>query len=342
MLGFRPAGLAGAVAGVLVVMATPLPAQRSVQVSGLLYTGWFLDMGPGAEGDNRFEVTRAYVNLAGRTSERISGRLTTDAIRENNRELEIRLSFAFVQYQAPGSPIAIRFGLTGTPLIPLEEALWDYRMHGPMPADRGRYLGGADLGIVVDGRWGAGEQVQVTAGVYNGEGRGHGSTGAGKDVMARVTVRLAGEAESGPLGGLRLTAYGHLGRPKGAGDRHRALGMLSWHEGSLTLGLQGMLARDGLRTAEAPPAEAILVNAFGLYRIPGSPVVVLGRVHRLDPDRNTPGDAALTALGGVSYQVAPELRLLGSFEATSYQGAAPTPVLEAARRQLRLQMMMVF
>lgn len=342
MPGLRPAGVTGAVVTVLAILATPLPAQRSVQVSGLVYGGWFLDLGPGADGDNRFEITRAYVNLAGRTSERISGRLTTDAIRENNRELEVRLKFAFVQYQVPGSPVALRFGLTGTPLIPLEEALWDYRMHGPMPADRGRYLSSADLGLVMDGRWGRNEQVQLTAGVYNGEGWSQGSAGAGKDLMARLTVRLAGHGQSGPLGGLRLTAYGHLGRPEGGGDRHRALGMLSWHAGALTLGAQGMLARDELLADEAPPADAILVNAFGVYRIPRSPVAVIGRVHRIDPDRNGPDDAALTVLGGVSYQVAPELRLLGSFESTSYQGTAPTPLAEAARRQLRVQMSMTF
>lgn len=330
------------VLGLCCVTGGPALAQRTVQVSGLVYAGWHLDFGPGAGGDNRFDISRAYVTLSGRTSERVSGRLTTDAIREQNRELSVRLKFAFVQYQVPGSAIAIRFGLTGTPAVPFEEALWDYRMHGPMPADRNKYLSSADVGLVMDGRWGAGERVQLTSGVYNGEGWAGGTGDAGKDVMTRLTVRVAGSGASGPLGGLRLTGYGHYGRPTGGGERHRVMGMLSWHEGPMTLAAQALVARDERPAEELDRTDAVLVNAFAVYRIPRSGVALIGRAYRLDPERNGPDDALSTLLAGVSYQVAPELRLLASFEATRYEGVAPTPAAEAARRQVRVQLSMVF
>ena len=328
-------------------LATPGAAQdrRDVRVSGLFIGFWAIDLGPGAGGNNRFDISRAYLTLSGRMSDRVSGRITTDAIRENGEELEVRLKYAFATYQPGLAGVAIRFGLTQTPFVEFEEALWEHRMQGSTPADRLRYLSSSDLGLAVDGVWGSGERLQVTAGVYNGEGWSRGDSDAGKDLMARATVRLAASDDPGPLGGLRLTGYGQVGSPTGGGVRRRGLGMLSWRGRRVTVATQVLLAHD--RADAGPdqmgvPVDGLLAAGFIVVKVPSSPAVLIGRLERFDPNRAVAGDWQTRVTGGVGVRVAPELRVLGSLEHLRYQGGAPTPALDAARTRALAHVALTF
>lgn len=330
---------------VLGSLAPALQAQapaRSVRIGGLIYGSWSADLGSGADGANRFEINRAYLTLSGMLSERVSGRITTDAIREDGQELEVRLKYAFVTWRRPQSPLAVRFGLTQTPFVEYEEAIWGYRMQGSIPADRLGYLSSADLGAAVDGRWGEGDRVAATVGVYNGEGWRSAEQDAGKDLMARVTVRLAGSDDAGSVGGLRLTAYGGLGRPAGGGVRHRALGMLSWRTTALTLATQLLVARDREDTGGGATVDSRLVNTFAVVQVPGSEVDLLARLELQDPDRAVDGDRRTRWTAGIGVPVSPELRILGSLEHLTYQNGAPTPALEAARVRALFQLALAF
>lgn len=334
MAGIRRACVA--VIAALIVLAGPLLAQdrRDIRMSGLFIGLWSVDLGPGADGNNRFDLSRAYLTLSGRLSERVTGRITTDAIREDGEELEVRLKYAFATYQ-PGIPgVAIRFGLTQTPFVEYEEALWEHRMQGSVPADRLRFLSSADLGLAADGVWGEGERLQVTAGVYNGEGWNQANTDAGKDLMVRATVRLAGSDDPGPLGGLRLTGYGQVGSPTGGGTRQRGLGMLAWRGRQVTVATQVLMTRDrtdGDGGEAGDPVEGVLAAGFVVIKIPRSTAVLIGRVERFDPDRAVDGNWQTRWTGGIGVRLAPELRLLGSLEHLRYEGGAPTPALDAAR-----------
>lgn len=335
----------GGVASLLVLISATAGAQapgRTVRVSGLIYGSWTADLGPGAEGANRFEVNRAYLTLSGALSERVSARMTTDAIREGAEELEIRLKYAFVTYRPARSAMAVRFGLTQTPYVEFEEGVWGYRMQGSIPADRLRYLSSSDLGVAVDGRWGEGDAVQATVGVYNGEGWARGEADAGKDLMARVTVRLAGIDDAGAFGGLRLTAYGGLGSPPGGGVRQRALGMVSWRTSTLTLAGQYLVTRDRLDAGTGETVDGRLMHTFAVVRVPGGPVDVIGRLELHDPDRGTDGDRRTRWTAGVGFPLTPELRVLGSLEHVSYQGGAPTPALDASRIRGLFQLALAF
>lgn len=325
---------------VAVLLLTPAllkaqgPAVRpEMRLTALLIPVWSADLGPGAEGNNRFEISRAYLTLAGRISERVTARLTTDAIREGDAELEIRLKYAFIGYTIPGSRVVARFGLTQTPVVEFEEALWEHRMQGSVPADRLRFLSSADAGLALDGAWGAGDQVQATVGVYNGEGWNRANTDAGKDLMARVTVRLAGSDEAGALGGLRLTGYGHFGSPAGGGRRQRALGMLSWRAQRFTVAGQLLATRDRSDAdgSPGPVVDGRLVTAFAVVKVPETTVALIGRVERFDPDRGTAGNWQTRWTGGIGWRMSPELRILVSLEHQTYEGGAPTPALDAAR-----------
>jgi hypothetical protein len=315
---------------------------RSVRVAGLIYGSWSADLGSGAEGANRFEVNRAYVTLSGALSERVSGRITTDAIREDGEELEVRLKYAFVIYRPERSALAVRFGLTQTPFVEFEEGVWGYRMQGSIPADRLRYLSSSDLGVAVDGRWGQDDAVQATVGVYNGEGWARGEVDSGKDLMARVTVRLARTDDPGTFGGVRVTAYGGVGSPPGGGVRQRALGMLSWRTRGLTLAGQYLLTRDRQDTGTGDTVDGRLLNTFAVVRLPGAAVDLIARLELHDPDRGVEADRQTRWTAGVGHALSPELRILGSLEHLSYQGGAPTPALEATRIRGLFQLALTF
>lgn len=315
---------------------------RSVRMGGLIYGSWSADLGSGAEGANRFDVNRAYLTLSGALSERVSGRITTDAIREDGQELEVRLKYAFVTYRPERSSLAVRFGLTQTPFVEFEEGVWGYRMQGSIPADRLRYLSSADLGVAVDGRWGEGDAVQATIGVYNGEGWARGEVDSGKDLMARVTVRLAGTDDPGPFGGVRLTTYGGIGSPPGGGVRQRALGMLSWRTRRLTVAGQYLLTRDRQDAGTGHTVDGSLLSTFAVVRVPAASVDLIARLELHDPDRGVPADRQTRWTAGVGHALSPELRILGSLEHLSYQGGAPTPALEATRVRGLFQLALAF
>lgn len=315
---------------------------RNVRVSGLIYGSWSAYLSEGADGDNRFEINRAYVTLSGRLSERVSGRITTDAIREDGQELEVRLKYAFVAWRKEGSPFTARFGLTQTPFVEYEENVWGYRMQGSIPADRLRYLSSADVGVAVDGRWGEGDAVAATVGVYNGEGWRDAEEDSGKDLMARVTVRVAGSDDGGSYGGLRVTAYGGMGSPAGGGVRQRALGMISWRTDGLTLAGQAMVTRDREDAGSGETVDGRLFNTFAVVQVPGSDVDLLARLELHDPNRALEGDRVTRWTAGIGVPVSPELRVLGSLEHLSYQGGTPSPALEATRTRALFQLALSF
>jgi hypothetical protein len=337
-------------AGVLalgLLVSTTLPAQevRTVRMSGLFLGSWSMDLGPEAASNNRFEVNRAYLTFSGALSERVSGRITTDAIREDGEELEVRLKYAFATYQIPRSALAVRFGLTQTPFVEFEEGIWEHRMQGSIPADRLRFLSSSDLGVAVDGSWGEGGQTQVSAGVYNGEGWAVGEGDSGKDLMARVTVRLASTADTGPLGGLRLTGYGQVGSPVGGGVRRRALGMLSWRAPRVTLATQFLATRDrsdGGLEVPGPVRDGTLFNSFAVVKPGGTDLVLIGRLELFDPDRQVAGDNQTRWTGGVGFRLAPELRVLAAVEHLRYEAGAPTPALDASRVRALMHVALTF
>jgi len=320
-------------------------SRPDVRVTGLFIGFWSVDLGPGADANNRFDISRAYVNLLGRMGERVTGRVTTDAIREDGEELEVRLKYAFATYAVPAAGMSLRFGLTQTPFVEYEEAVWEHRMQGSIPADRLRFLSSSDLGLAADGAWGAGDRLQVSAGVYNGEGWAQSNTDAGKDLMARASVRLAGPADAGSLGGLRLTGYGQVGSPTGGGTRQRGLAMLHWRSSRVTLAAQLLQARDRADPAAGgpgPTVDARLVSGFAVVKVPRTTVVAIARVESFDPDRSIAGNRQTRWTGGVGVRLAPELRLLGSLEHLSYQGGAPSAALDAARIRAYVHVALTF
>src|SRR6266699_2184088 len=309
---------------VVTLAAAPLAAQApppQVTVSGVVYGQYLYQLKDslGAGHQNQFSVQRAYINVIGRFSGGVQTRVTADIQPSGTGNQMLRLKYAFVAWTPTGSALTYKLGLLHTPWLDWEEALWDYRMQGTMALDRNGYLTAADFGAGIDGKW-KDDHVNGQVTLVNGEGYSGGTGAKRKDVQARVSVRLLNTDDNSRVGGLRITGYAGLGKYNGGGDRNRFLGMLSYRTKEFTL------AGEFASTKDTVPAAA---------------ANVIGRVDVLDPNTSASGDRQTRIIGGLSYQVSPNLRVLADVDNLSYQGT-PTPLQDAVRSRGLFQMQFTF
>ena len=323
----------GTLPGIAAAQSTP-----QVKVGGVVYAHYLYLLADEADGANNFDIARAYVNVLGTLGGGFATRVTADIYRVADGSLAYRLKYAYGAYTPKDSPITFKLGQMQTPWIEFEETLWDYRMQGTVAVDRNGYMSSSDFGAGIDGSW-VQEAVSFQAGVYNGEGYNRTPGDKGKDVMGRLSVRLLATDEASRTGGLRVSGYGQHGSPTGGGVRQRALGMLSYRSKLVTLAGEYAMTRDRLDNPPAPALpdlatiEGRVVTAFGVLRIPRSPVSLIARVDLVDPDTEAADDQRTRYIGGVAYQVTPNLRLLADIDHLSYEGGAPSPAAEATRSQ---------
>src|SRR5690606_17700875 len=280
-----------AMPGGLAAQAGPDP----VEVGGVIYAHYRYLLSDETGNGNNFDVARAYINVTGSLGHGVAFRITPDIHRTDNESLTYRLKYAYAAYTPSNSPVTVKLGQIQTPWVDFEETLWDFRMQGTIALDRSDYLTSSDLGLGVDGSWGNGG-VSAAAGVYNGEGYGHEPGDKRKDVAGRVSVRLASTNDDSRTGGLRVSALGHYGSATGGGVRRRALGMLSYRSKLLTLAGEYAITRDRADDPLPPDLPDLatvrgnVITAFGVLRVPDSPVMVIGRVDVIDPDVDAGGD----------------------------------------------------
>jgi hypothetical protein len=344
-LAYRTA-LGGAAA--LALAISPLSAQNApppVRITGVSFLQYLYQLKDTTNHQNEFDVTRAYINVLGSFGE-VSTRITADVF-GSGTSLGYRLKYAFVAYTPKGSPLTYRFGLMTTPWIDWEEGLWDYRMQGPIAVDLNKYMTSSDIGVGVDGAWNH-DQFNMQVIAMNGEGYGSAATPGDqrKDVAARFSVRLLNTDDMSSRGGLRLSAYGQYGKPTGGGERTRLLGMLSYRSKLLTLAGEGVMTRDSSTATPTPLLKGLVISGFGVLHFTGSPAALIGRVDFVKPNSDaastTPGYSSTRIIGGVSYQLTPNLRLLGDVDWLTYKNGSPSAAAEAGRAQGLFQAQFTF
>jgi hypothetical protein len=84
-----------------------------------------------------------------------------------------------------------------------------------------------------------------------------------------------------------------------------------------------------------------VISAFGVFHIPNSKAAVIARVDITDPNTSTAGNKQTRFIGGVSYQLSPNLRLLADIDHVTFEGT-PTPAQEAVRSQALFQTQITF
>jgi hypothetical protein len=317
------------------------PAQPAVTLGGVAYAQYAYHISDSANHFNNFDVTRAYLNVTGRFAEGLATRITGDIYRNADGSAAYRLKYAYAAYTPGASPLTFKLGLIHTALLDWEEALWDYRMQGTMPMERGGYVSSADFGAGVDGRWG-GERIQVQLAVVNGENYNQAPGDKGKDVQARASLRLMGSDDASRVGGLRLTAYAQLGTPTTGGTRNRFLGMVSYKSSLGTLAAEAGFTKTAVGTPAPAATPGQVLAAYGVYRFPGTRAALVGRVDLTDPNTDVTGDRATRIILGASYQLTPNLRLLADLDNVSYETTPASAALYAARSQALFQMQFTF
>ena len=324
-----------AVLSALSIVALPAAAQApaaqapQVTVGGVVYTQYqYTDA---AVHTNTFDVTRAYVNVLGRFSGGITTRVTADIIPSGVTNQVVRLKYAFAAWTPSGTSLTYKLGMMQTPFVDFEETLWDYRMQGTIAVDRNGALTSSDIGFGVDGKWNN-DQVNGQVAVVNGEGYSGGTGDFHKDVQARVSVRVKPTNDASRVGGLRLTGYAGIGKygPAFAGnDRQRFLGQVSYRSQQLTLAGEYVARKDSTQ-------QGSIISAFGVYHLTNSKVAVIARVDLVDPDKNVANNKDTRIIGGVSYQLTPNVRLLADLDRLSFESGA------TATNQVLVQAQFVF
>lgn len=338
--------IAAAGALLLGVAAHQANAQApTVSVGGVIYThfGYQLDTDttlavPGHR--NNIDVSRSYITLTGKSGT-VTARITADvdSRRAASNQQTFRLKYAYLNYAPEGFPVSFRLGAIPTPFIEWDEAMWGYRMQGTVALDRNSYLTSSDFGFGVDGSW-LKERINLQSGVYNGEAYNNAPGDQYKDFAARASFRFAGTNDSSRIGGLRVTAFALLGKRTGGGTRQRLLAMVSYKTKAITLAGQVSETRDSL-SATTPEVAGRVISVYGTWGIPESKARVLARVDLVDPDVDSePSTPSLGSgrqtrvIAGVSYELAPNVRVLADADLNSLRHGSPSPAFTATRRTL--------
>jgi len=310
---FRALAAVALVALSATAVAAQTPAPPQTTVAGVVYTQYqYTDA---AVHTNTFDVTRAYVNVLGRFANGITTRLTTDILPNAGGNQTIRLKYAFAAWTPTGSSLTYKLGMIHTPFVDYEETLWDYRMQGAIAVDRNGAMTSADIGVGVDGKWNN-DQVNGQFVIVNGEGYSGGTGDFHKDVEARVSVRVKPTNDASRVGGLRVTGYAGIGKVTGTGaDRNRYLGQLSYRTQQFTVAGEFVSRKDALVTGS-------IISAFGVYHLTGGKVALIGRVDLVDPNTSVANNKNTRIIGGASYQLSPNVRLLADLDRLSFESGA--------------------
>ncbi len=174
--------------------------------------------------------------------------------------------------------------------------------------------------VNVLGRFTGGISTRVTADIIPSAvtNQAGGTGDFHKDLEARVSVRLKPTNDASRVGGLRVTGYAGVGKygPAFAGnDRNRFLGQVSYKSQQFTLAGELVSRKDSTLTGS-------IISAFGVYHLTNSKIAVIGRIDVVDPNTNVANNKNTRIIGGVSYQLSPNVRLLADLDRLSFESGA--------------------
>jgi Phosphate-selective porin O and P len=251
------------------------PDAQSVKVGGTIFYDYTYTREPrtaDADGNQisprAFNVARAYINITGTVSHVVSFRITPDVKRETgsgsslNGSLNFRLKYAYAQFNMDDwmpAGTQIRVGVIQTPFIDSQEGVYRYRFQGTVFAERDGGLSSADAGVSIrtplKGNYG-----DVQAGLYNGEGYSRAEANDQKSLQLRATIRPL-PAASGPIRGLRVTAFYNADHYLKSAERNRFIAAGMFEHARLNAGVDFMIGRDR-PSASAPVTDSKGVSVY--------------------------------------------------------------------------------
>ena len=257
---------------------------------------------------NAFNIARAYINVTGTLSRRLSFRVTPDVTRETGSgtstagNLVYRLKYAYGQYALDGwlpRGSWARLGMQQTPWVDFLDSVYRYRFQGPVFEDREGYLSSADLGASV--RYVLPQEYgDLHGGIYNGETYTRPEANDQKAFMIRGSVRPL--PRHGTLKGLRLTGfYDHDAYVQNA-ERRRAIAAATFEHRYVHAGINYLSARDQTRRT-SPSLDATGLSAWVTPRFGATGWEGLLRIDRLEQDQASiaPRADRTRLIAGVAY-----------------------------------------
>ena len=196
-----------------------------------------------SDGYNSFDVTRGYLNIHARLSDRVRVRFTPDVRPTTDasldRNLALRLEYASLDVQVSDN-VAVMFGLHEMPWLTFEEKTNRYRVLGPLFSERlGLLPGATDLGASVKY---SGERTEVHFGVYNGEGYGRAEIDKYKSIDGRASFRpFSDDSELGKVTLSGFYQYGWYARDR---PRNVAIAMGTYENTNMMMSAQFLQATD--------------------------------------------------------------------------------------------------
>jgi hypothetical protein len=240
------------------------------------------------QGFNAFNVTRGYLNIRARLSDRVQFRFTPDVRPTTDanldRNLALRLEFATLDVVVKDG-VEVMFGLHETPWLTFEQSVNRYRVLGPFFAERlGLIPGPTDLGASV--RAGNG-RTEAHFGVYNGEGYGRAERDKYKSIDGRATFRPF-EADSlhGNVSISGFYQYGWYARDR---PRNVAIVMGTYENTNVLATAQYLSATDNPFVAVDIDRRGL--SFFGEGRQGPTGWAGVGGIDFIDPDASNGNDA---------------------------------------------------
>lgn len=307
--------------------ATAAAAQATgPAVSGVMYLNYQYGGPTGRRSENKFDLSRAYLNVRAATGSRDSVRVTLDVYQQTDagrddyyRGWTMRVKYGYIQHDlvpASGDRMRawLRLGLLQTVMIEKEEQYWN-RGLSQVAVEQAGYFNSADAGaaagVTLPKRLG-----EFYATIVNGNGYASRETDRFKDVQARLTL-TPWASGSGALKGLHLSPWMSLGARasdyatrKGtvlpvadARTRNRYGFLATYRDARMALGANLArkvdVAESADTTSDAVPTTRTvtgnLVSVHGIIRpamlagATSSPWSVVLRADDIKPDRTAAG-----------------------------------------------------
>ena len=213
-----------------------------------------------------FNLTRAYINVTGTLTSRVTFRVTPDIVRNSDASgtlsgsLVYRLKYAYGQVRV-GERTQIRLGMQPTPLIDGQEAVYRYRFQGTSFMEREGGLSSSDVGLTVltalPGGYG-----DVHAGIYNGEGYTKPEVNDQKAFSVRATLKPSPNHRVGK--GVRLIGYYQRDHVSRNAPRTRAAASAMFEHARINAGI------DVLRRVDqaTPASREVTGRGYSLFVTP--------------------------------------------------------------------------
>jgi hypothetical protein len=315
--------------------AAPPPSDASHRISGLVYgDGYYFAAShrPEVDGANGFWLRRVYFTYDHTLSKAFAVRVRLEANSKGDfRSSGVNNAYVKDAYlRWTGGAHSVTFGMAATQNIDFVDTFQGYRSVEKSPFDLYRWDSSRDLGLLVQGGYGAGRRTSLSLQLGNGSGTGS-EVDRSKAIRGQIAHRFGT--------GLVLEAYADWqDRPEGR-DVSTLEAFAGWQEKAWRASLQ--VGRQVRRRTAADGSDLALdfVSAFAAWQL--SPRIgVLGRVDRnLDP---IPGGETIDympfaetakstfVVAGVDVTLAKPVHLIPNLEMTVYDDPVAGPQAPAS------------